>query len=347
MRAISPKAQKVNSLPYKEKEQQKKLKDALYQNIRKNESVFNFIQEHSPDGILVIDPENPRSSWMNPKFLSVVGFNQENFNKNYHWQDFLLSSELHKVDNWLKMPSAENTELVKFQNTAGYLIWMNCHITQIETQDEKPLLLIGLTDVTKFQNTNQPLIQELKRYEHIIKGTNIGTWEWNIQTGEVNFNEQWANILGYTLQEIQPTSPNTWKRFAHPEDMAKCDLLFKKHFAGETDFYESEARMKNKAGDWIWVLDKGKVVTWTADGKPEWMTGFHEEITERKKEFERNKLFIDQAPSAIAMFDRNMNYLAASQKWLEENKIEAEDLIGECHYKLFPYIREEWREIHA
>ncbi|MDT0647714.1 PAS domain S-box protein [Zunongwangia sp. F260] len=347
MRARFPKALELTASHQNKEKQQKKLKDVLYQNIRENESVFDFIQENSRDGTWIIDLQNPVICWMNPKFREVLGINQEHDSQNYRWQDFVNSEDHYKVENWLNFTSIKDSEIVKLQSTAGYPVWMKCRTTIIRAQNKNPLLLIGLVDVTKYNNKNQPLIQELQRYEHIIEGTNIGVWEWNIQTGEAKFNERWANVLGYTLEEIEPTSPNTWKRFAHPEDMVKCDLLFQKHFAGETDFYESEARMKNKAGEWIWVLDKGKVVSWTADGKPEWMTGFHEEITERKKEFERNKLFIDQAPSAIAMFDKNMNYLAASQKWLEENNIEAKDLIGKCHYEVFPHIKEEWREIHS
>ncbi|MDT0687814.1 PAS domain-containing protein [Autumnicola psychrophila] len=347
MRARFPKAQKLTTSHKNQEKQQKKLKDSLYQNVRENEFVFDFIQENSRDGTWIIDLQNPVICWMNPKFREVLGINQEHDSQNFCWQDFIISEDLQKVENWLNFTSTNDSEIIKFQSTAGYPVWMKCRTTIISAQNKNPLLLIGLIDITRFQNKNQQLIQELQRYEHIIEGTNIGAWEWNVQTGEAKFNERWANVLGYRLDEIQPTSADTWKRFAHPEDMEKCDLLFKKHFAGETEFYEGEARMKNKAGEWIWVLDKGKVVSWTADGKPEWMTGFHEEITQRKKEFERNQLFIDQAPSAIAMFDKDMNYLAASQKWLEENKIEAGELIGKCHYELCPYIKEEWREIHS
>ncbi|MDT0690686.1 PAS domain S-box protein [Salegentibacter sp. F188] len=346
MRARSPNGQKAPKSSNNDEEQQRIVKDVLYQNVRQNKSVFDFIQEYSPDGIWVIDPANPDIHWMNPKLSNLLGLNKEHPKENFSWKSFIPAEELPKVENWQNITAIKNSEIIKFQNTAGYFIWMKCHTLLINEEKKRPLLLIGFTDVTKFQN-NYPLMQELKRYEHIIEGTNIGTWEWNVQTGEANFNEQWANVLGYTLEEIQPTTPETWQKFAHPEDMEKCNYLFKEHFAGINDFYESECRMKNKAGEWIWVLDKGKVVSWTEDGKPEWMTGFHEEITQRKKEFERNRLFIDQAPSAIAMFDKSMNYLAASQKWLQDNKIEAHELIGKCHYELFPHIREEWRKIHS
>ena len=49
-----------------------------------------------------------------------------------------------------------------------------------------------------------------KRLELILKSAGVGTWEWNIQTGESIYNERWAEILGYTLAELEPTDANTW-----------------------------------------------------------------------------------------------------------------------------------------
>ncbi len=82
-------------------------------------------------------------------------------------------------------------------------------------------------------------------------------------------------------------SIDTWIEFTHPDDLEVSNELLEKHFAGELDYYECEARMRHKNGDWVWVLDKGKVATWTKDGKPLFMSGTHQDITERKKFEER------------------------------------------------------------
>ncbi len=127
------------------------------------------------------------------------------------------------------------------------------------------------------------LHNQQQRLSSIIKGTNSGTWEWNIQTGETVFNERWAEIIGYTLEEISPVSINTWKKFAHPDDLIKSEELLNKHFSGKLDYYECESRMHHKNGEWIWVLDRGKVAQWTEDGKPLLMMGTHQDITESKQ----------------------------------------------------------------
>jgi len=121
------------------------------------------------------------------------------------------------------------------------------------------------------------------KLEFILEGTNVGTWEWNTQTGETIFNERWAEIIGYTLEEISPVSIETWERFTHSDDLKLSDELLEKHFNGDLDYYEYEARIRHKNGEWVWVLDRGKVATWSEDGKPLLMSGTRQDITARKQ----------------------------------------------------------------
>ncbi|MEI6209208.1 MAG: histidine kinase dimerization/phospho-acceptor domain-containing protein, partial [Desulfuromonadales bacterium] len=127
------------------------------------------------------------------------------------------------------------------------------------------------------------LLNERLRLSGIIEGTNVGTWEWNIQTGETIFNEQWAEAIGYTLDELSPVSIETWKKYIHQDDLQKSDGLLEKHYRGELEFYECEVRMKHKNEQWVWALTRGKVTSRSDDGKPLWMFGTHQDITERKQ----------------------------------------------------------------
>ncbi|MGM0569879.1 MAG: diguanylate cyclase domain-containing protein, partial [Pseudomonadota bacterium] len=123
---------------------------------------------------------------------------------------------------------------------------------------------------------------ERLRLENAITGTLAGTWEWNVQSGETVFNERWANIIGYSLSELEPVSIETWMRFTHADDLQRSSELLEKHFRGELPYYECEARMQHKAGHWVWVLDRGRVASWTDDGQPLMMYGTHQDITARK-----------------------------------------------------------------
>ncbi len=148
-------------------------------------------------------------------------------------------------------------------------------------------------DVTALTESRRALQTERERLDAIITGTNAGTWEWNVQTGETRFNERWAGIIGYTLAELQPTDIGTWMRFAHPDDLAVSNERLQQHFAGATDQYECEARMRHRDGRWVWVLDRGRVTTRTPDGRPEWMHGTHLDVTASREA--RQQLAASQA----------------------------------------------------
>lgn len=105
---------------------------------------------------------------------------------------------------------------------------------------------------------------------------------------------------------------------------------------GEAEFFE---------GDYIPKLD--------AAGKVDGIIGYFRNITERKRTEESLKareaqlhFFVQQAPAPIAMFDRNMNYLAHSQRWKSDFHPTPSNLIGCNHYKVNPDVPEHWKDAH-
>jgi len=115
-----------------------------------------------------------------------------------------------------------------------------------------------------------------------LRGADLGTWDWNVQTGAVVFNERWAEIVGASLDEIEPDI-HTWETLIHPDDLPHVMEVLQAHLAGATAFYETEHRLGHKSGKWIWILDRGQVVEHAADGTPLRACGTHLDITERKQ----------------------------------------------------------------
>ena len=218
---------------------------------------------------------------------------------------------------------------------------------QPELVDGKCVRLFGtIQDINEKKLAELALKKEREKLTNVLEATNVGIWEWNVQTGETIYNERWANIVGYTLEELNPLSINTWASLAHPDDFAASNEKLQQCFAKKAEYYHCECRMKHKDGHWVWVLDRGKVISWTADGKPLMMFGTHTVISELKSAVERTLLFIEQTPNAIAMLNNNMEYLAVSEKWKKDYKIGDIEIIGKSHYEIFPEISDDWKTIH-
>jgi PAS domain S-box-containing protein len=129
--------------------------------------------------------------------------------------------------------------------------------------------------------TAAELKENKQRLALALEGADLGLWDWHLQSGTVTYSDQWASMLGYQLNELEPTV-STWESFVHPDDMPIVQHLIKKHLNGDTPFYESEHRCRTKSGEWRWILDRGRVVEREIDGTPIRMAGSHLDIADRK-----------------------------------------------------------------
>jgi PAS domain S-box-containing protein len=172
----------------------------------------------------------------------------------------------------------------------GSVHYLQAHGKLVRDDSGKPARILGLlSDITETKLTQQRLEEERQRLSNVIRGTQAGTWEWNVRTGEVIVNEKWAEIIGETLRELGPVNADYWKSLQHPEDQKKSAELMEKHLSGEIPAYDCQCRLKHKDGRWIWVHDRGQVRTWSFDGKPQWVFGTHLDITAQKQAEENLK----------------------------------------------------------
>jgi len=144
------------------------------------------------------------------------------------------------------------------------------------------MILLAIEDITERKRAEEALRESKQRLELALRGADLGLWDWNVQTGELIFDQRWANMLGYSLEEIEPHI-RTWKKFVHPDDMPGVMEVLNAHLAGKTPFYETEYRLLTKSGEWKWILGRGRLLEWDKDGKPLRVAGTHLDITERKK----------------------------------------------------------------
>lgn len=195
---------------------------------------------------------------------------------------------------------------LKLNLSSGKEKWVRT-IGKGKYENGRIIKIIGsIQDITLLKKQEQDLQSEKARLADIIEGTNVGTWEWNIKENKTIYSDRWAGMLGYTLEELAPISFKTWTDLTHPEDLIYANSLLEKHFKKELDYYDLEIRMRHKNGNWIWILDRGKVMRWDSKGNPELMAGTHMDITHSKLlEAELKKLSIvaERTSNAVVVSD--------------------------------------------
>lgn len=128
------------------------------------------------------------------------------------------------------------------------------------------------------------------RLNLVLEGSQLGFWDWNAVTNEVYFSSTWKEMLGYTEDEVG-NELSEWDKRVHPDDKEAVYADLNAHLEGKTPFYENEHRVLCKDGSYKWILDRGKVMSRTEDGKPLRVTGTHADITEKKEiELEKQRL---------------------------------------------------------
>lgn len=137
-------------------------------------------------------------------------------------------------------------------------------------------------DITERKKLKNALLVNHEQLQLVLQGSQLGFWDWNIETGEVRRNERWAEMLGYTLQEVEFTVKQ-WTDLIHPDDRARAWTSIQDHLEGRSAKHMVEYRMLTKDGGYKWILDQAKIVTFGDDGRPLRMTGTHTDITGRKE----------------------------------------------------------------
>lgn len=114
----------------------------------------------------------------------------------------------------------------------------------------------------------------------LLQGGKLGLWEMNTGTGRIRWGETFLSILGYSAQDLQPHI-ETWYALLHPDDRDRSRHILEQHLKGELPLFECELRIRNRKGEWLWFMARGKALYSQSGRSPTLFINTVNEITER------------------------------------------------------------------
>lgn len=242
-------------------------------------------------------------------------------NDQYPISEWLSLWDSNARDNFLKMLNQkENTfrQLHHIKPTNDRDLWFFTQIIHI-TDDEYVFATVCVDELIE---ELQSLTIEKETYISFINATNGATWIWDVETGDTIFDNQWANFLGRKLKDLEPTTLKTWEMLTHPDDLARANKDIDEVLNKEKEYYVTTYRMLHQDGHYVWINDRGKVISWTPEGKPKIMVGIHIDVTEQKelesKLAQRDKHFkhlVENSYDIIYAIDLKGRFTYLSPAW--------------------------------
>jgi PAS domain S-box-containing protein len=186
-------------------------------------------------------------------------------------------------------------------------------------------------DITERRQSEEQLRQTQERLDLALRGADLALWDWNVATGDVVFNQRWAEMRGYRPDEVRG-HVDSWISAVHPEDWPRVQKVLEDYFQGRRSDYEVEHRVRTKSGQWIWILDRGKVFARNERGEPIRMLGTELDITARKQSEEALRLAEARAAGILSI---------SADAIISIDEDQRITLLSDGAEKIFGYLKEE------
>lgn len=118
------------------------------------------------------------------------------------------------------------------------------------------------------------------RWRYALESADDGLWDWDLVSGRVYYSQRWRSMLG--LGEVGDSSEEFLSRL-HPDDHATVDTQVRQHLHDRSEPFAVEYRLRHANGHWVWVLSRGRVVSWSPEGVALRAIGTHTDISRYKR----------------------------------------------------------------
>ncbi|WP_017302932.1 PAS domain-containing protein [Spirulina subsalsa] len=250
---------------------------------RENEAKLRSLFELSPVGIVL---NNMQGQFIeaNPAITEITGYTLEELNQLSYWD---LTPAEYGEDEARKLELLKTTGRYgpyekEYIHKQGHRVPVELTGMLITGRDGQQYIWSMIADISQRKQAETAIKDSQLRLQLALESSNIGLWDWNLQTNEVLFDNQWKRLLGYTEHEFE-THVSEWASRVHPEDLEAVNADMRQHLQKQTPIYDNQHRIRCQDNSYKWIGAKGRVVEWDGAGNPVRFIGTFSDISDRKQ----------------------------------------------------------------
>ena len=176
---------------------------------------------------------------------------------------------------------------------------------------------------------NQALSKSEARLALALKASELGLWDWNLQTDEVHHTHL-QELFGLEPEFVTAMLRHLKPRL-HPDDLPSLKRALVEHLKGRSEDYQVEYRVRHGDGHWVWIEDRGRAVERSDNGRVIRMVGTRRDISVSKSLEVQRQLaatVFEAASEGIVIFDPNYALIAVNQAFSRVTGYAVEDMLG-------------------
>jgi PAS domain S-box-containing protein len=236
---------------------------------------------------VVIGPDGSMSrQWSVGGLEEISGFSEEEIEERGGWRALVHPEDLHIAEAQLKSFLRGNDHVCEFRivRRDGSVRWLRHEgrVTLDEETGSVAQITVVASDITTEHGMKEALRESEERWQFALDASGEGVWDWDVETGSVYHSDRWRSITGF---DVDPASDGVseYMKHIHPDDRKPVADEIRRFFRDESKEFEAEYRLQIGDGSYHWVLDRGKIVGRTPNGRPRRVVGTIADVTIRRQ----------------------------------------------------------------
>ena len=308
----------------------KKVEKAL----KESEEKYRILVENQSDMVIKFDLEG-RFLYVSQNYCDMFGMSEEeligtSLRERIHPDDIEQTEKI-IFDALASGPPYKGSVEHRGITTKG-IRWLSWTGSAVVDDNGQPVEIIAIgRDIHDRKIAEKALVKSEQRMELALMGADLGLWDWDLVTGEVYYSERWAEMLGYSIDELEPNY-HTFARLVHPADIERIEKVVMDHLDGKIDSFEYEFRMKARDGSWRWIYNRAKAVEYDDTGMPVRVCGTHLDITERvmsEEEIRKFKTISDKANYGSAIVELDGRFIYVNRSWADMHMLSEKEALNQ------------------